>query len=78
VPRLSFMQWNHERDRAIGMLESNMTPSLAHGLPSHPFESLDELGAGNNRQAVAHAGIENLRRTIPVPTDRPSSRSPST
>jgi hypothetical protein len=71
------VQWNDERDRTIGMFEPNMTPPLAHGLPPHPFEGLDELGAGDNRQAVTHAGIENLRRTIPVPTDRPSSRRPS-
>jgi hypothetical protein len=78
APLKFLVQRNDERDRTIGMFEPNMTPPLAHGLPPHPFESLNELGAGDYRQAVTHAGIENLRRTIPLPTGRPSSRRPST
>jgi hypothetical protein len=36
------------------------------------------LSAGYDRQPLAHAGTASLRRTIPEPTGRPSSRRPST
>lgn len=72
------MERHHQRDGVVWMLEANMTAALADRDPPEFAERGDELGAGNDRQPIAHAGSGNLRRTIPMSKDRPSSRSPST
>ena len=60
------------------MLEANMAAALAHREPAELAECGDELGAGDDRQPFAHAGSGSLCRTMPLSSERPSSRSPST
>lgn len=69
---------DHERVRPFVMFESHVATALANGNPSDPLERVDQLLAGENRQPLAHAGSGSVRRTIPISSERPSSRSPST
>jgi hypothetical protein len=69
---------NHERSRVLFVLEAHMTAALADGDPADFLERDDQLLAGNDRQPLAHAGSGSVRRTIPISSERPSSRSPST
>ena len=71
------VQWHDEKDRAIGMLESHMAAALPYGFPALLLERADQLGAGDDRQALAHTEIGSLRRTTPLSIGRPSSRRPS-
>jgi len=54
-----------------------MAAALAYRFPALLLERSDQLGAGDDRQALAHAEIGSLRRTTPLSLGRPSSRSPS-
>lgn len=72
------MKRDHERGRALVVFEAHMAAALANGNPSSLLESVDQLLAGENRQPLAHAGSGSVRRTIPISSERPSSRSPST
>ncbi len=69
---------NDERVRAGGMAEHDMAPALAHDLPALSGQHPDQRVARDDRQAVAHAGMESLRRTTPAPMGLPSSRRVST
>jgi hypothetical protein len=60
------------------MLEADVAAALTDCGPAELAERADELGAGNDRQPLAHAGSGNLRRTMPISSGRPSSRKPST
>jgi hypothetical protein len=66
------MKRDDKRHRPVWMLEADMTAALTDRGPAELAESGDELGAGNDRQPLAHAGSGNLRRTIPISSDRPS------
>jgi hypothetical protein len=72
------MQWHNKKQQALWVLEPDVAAALTNLLPADPLERLDQLGAGDDRQALGHAGIASTRRTTPVSTLRPSSRSPST
>ncbi len=72
------VQRHNEECRAVSVLQSDVASALAQNLPAELLEHPDELRAGNDRQTSAHAGTGNLRRTIPAPIGRPSSRRPST
>ncbi len=63
------MQRHHQRNRALRMLEADMAAALSNRNPPHLAERRDELGAGNDRQPLAHAGSASLRRTIPMSRD---------
>ena len=69
---------NDERVRAGGMAEHDMAPAPAHDLPALSGQHPDQRVARDDRQAVAHAGMESLRRTTPAPMGLPSSRRVST
>ena len=78
-PALEFaVQRYHKRDGPILMLEANVAAALASHFPAELLEYIDNLRAGDDRQTLAHAGTASLRRTMPEPTGRPSSRRPST
>lgn len=72
------MKRNDERVGLLVMLQADVTAALAHGDPSNLLKRIDELLTRDNRQPLAHTGSGNVRRTIPISSDRPSSRSPST
>lgn len=67
-----------ESHSAAGLLKSHMASALANHSPAILFERLDKLGARNDRLPRTHAGSVILRRTMPMSSDSPSSRSPST
>jgi len=72
------MERNDEKRGPVRMAEADVAPSLPHDLPANLFKRTDQLSAGNDRQPLSHAGSGSLRRTMPAPTPRPASRSPST
>lgn len=72
------VQRHHQRYGAILMPQTDVAPALAHRFPPELLERTNQLSAGYDRQPLAHAGTASLRRTIPEPTGRPSSRKPST
>ncbi len=69
---------DHQRTRTLVVFESHMATALANGNPSVLLKSVDQLLARQDRQPLAHAGSGSVRRTIPISSERPSSRSPST
>lgn len=78
-PALEFaVQRHHKRDGSILVLETNVAAALAGHFPAELLEHIDQLRAGDDRQTLGHAGTASLRRTMPEPTGRPSSRRPST
>ncbi len=72
------MKRDNQRNGVLGVLEAHMTAALADGNPPHLLKNADQLPAGNDRQPLAQAGSGSVRRTIPISSERPSSRSPST
>jgi hypothetical protein len=72
------VQRHHKRDCSILMLEANVTAALTGHFSAELLKHTDQLRAGDDRQTPAHAGTASLRRTMPEPTGRPSSRRPST
>lgn len=78
-PSLEFAVQRHDqRHGTVLVSETDVTAALANGFPAELLKNTDELRAGDNRQTLAHAGTASLRRTMPDPTGRPSSRRPST
>jgi hypothetical protein len=76
---LEFAVQRHDQGYdAILVPETDMAAALADGFPAELLKNTDELRAGDDRQTLAHAGTASLRRTMPEPTGRPSSRRPST
>ena len=72
------MQRHDQRHGPILMSEANVAATLTNRFPAELLEHTNELRARDDRQTLAHAGTASLRRTMPEPTGRPSSRSPST
>jgi len=72
------MKRDHQRNCALVVLEAHMTAALADGDPSNLLKRADQLLAGKDRQPLAHPGSGSVRRTIPISSERPSARSPST
>lgn len=78
-PALEFAVQRHNQGHStILMSEANVAATLANGFPAELLKHTDELRTGDDRQTLAHAGTASLRRTMPEPTGRPSSRRPST
>ena len=75
--QLPVQRYDEER-RTVGVPETDVASALPSDLPTEPFEYTNELRARDDRQALAHAGSGNLRRRMPAPISRPSSRRPST
>jgi hypothetical protein len=71
------VQRDDQEDATIWVAHANVTATLTQSLPAKPFEHTDQLHAGDDRLTLAHAGAASLRRTMPEPTSRPSSRRPS-
>ncbi len=72
------MKRDYQRNGVLVVLEAHMTTALADSDPPNFLKRGDQPLAGNDRQPLAHAGNGSLRRTIPISSERPSSRSPST
>ncbi len=76
---LEFAVKRHDQgDGAIRVLEADVTATLAYRNPPELAEGRDELCAGDDRLPLGQAGSDSLRRMIPICSDWPSSRSPST
>lgn len=74
-----FLVKRHDQgDSMARLLETDMAAALTRDLPTFRFQRLDEALAGDDRLARAHAGRGILRRTTPMSSGSPSSRSPST
>ena len=69
---------HHQKDRALIVLQPDVTATLPYHVPAGSLERSDELSAGDDRQTLRHARMGIVRRTTPAPIARPSSRSPST
>jgi hypothetical protein len=69
--------WHHKGDPMPSLLEPDVATPLTRDFPAFRFQRLDQALAGDDRLAWAHAGSGILRRTTPMSSDSPSSRSPS-
>lgn len=75
--QLPVQRYDEER-QTVGVPETDVASALPSDLPIKPLEHTYQLRARDDRQALAHVGSGKLRRRMPAPMARPSSRRPST
>ena len=71
------MERHREKYAAVRMMQADVAAALTGDFPAGALERLDELLAGDDREAGTHAGIETRRRTTPASSGRPTSRRSS-